>query len=194
MIKNNLIINSQKQHFDLKYIYDVFHNDNNKLIIIMPAECNPPLINYIYHKSNIQFKLYVCPHKHTYIYEALFKTKYIKNIQLFINGNIINNINVNKYPEFKNEIIMSTIVLHEDTVIRQWIKFHIHIGITRFIIYDNSWLYHSKINDSNLVDVLDDYIKQGIVIIIRWPYSYKLPKSGISGQTTQQNHSIKMKE
>ena len=51
----------------MKYIYDVFHNDNNKLIIIMPAECNPPLINYIYRKSNIPFKLHVCPHKPTYI-------------------------------------------------------------------------------------------------------------------------------
>ena len=33
---------------------------------------------------------------------------------------------------------MSTLVKDEDKYIKQWIEFHLNIGIKRFIIYDNS--------------------------------------------------------
>ena len=185
-------INNVKFH--IKYIYDIFHNDNNKLIIIMPAECNPPHIEYINSKSNIKFELHICPHKHTFIYELLLETKYVENIKLLINDKIFD-VKVNKYPEFKNEIIMSTMVHNEDNYIRQWIKFHLNIGITRFIVYDNSKIndhksYKSVETSSNLKKVLSDFIEKGIVLLIEWTYPKRLQKSGISGQTTQQNHSI----
>jgi hypothetical protein len=177
--------------FDKKYIYDIFHNDENKLIIIMPAECKPfpPHIEYINYNSNIGFKL--IQDNHTFIYELLLKTTYIKNIQLLINDKIYD-VNVNKYPEFKNEIIMSTLVYNEDNYIRQWINFHKNIGVTRFIIYDNKKINHNKSHEkySDLKTVLDDFIKKGIVLLIDWPYPYRLNKSGISGQTTQQCHSM----
>ena len=111
-------MNRNYNNFDIKYIYDIFHNDNNKLIIIMPAEIDPPHIEYINVKLNFKFKLHICPHKHTFIYELLLETKYVENIKLLINDKIFD-VKVNKYPEFKNEIIMSTIVLNEDNYIRQ---------------------------------------------------------------------------
>jgi hypothetical protein len=187
-IKEKFFFKENLKKFDMKYIYDVFHNDMNNLIIIMPAESYPPTIEYINSKTknNINFKLYICPHKHTYIYESLIHTKYIKNIELLINNEKIN-IKVNKYPEFKNEIIMSTIVYNEDKYIIQWIEFHMNIGITRFIIYDNT---DKKKTNSDLPNLLEKYIKKGIVLLIKWSYPYRLPISGISGQTTQQNHSI----
>ena len=40
-------------NMNMKYIYDILHNDNNKLIIIMPAEFNPPHIEYIKSKLNL---------------------------------------------------------------------------------------------------------------------------------------------
>ena len=181
---------------NMKYIYDIFHNDVNKFIIIMPAELNPQRIEYIDSKSNlnIKFKLHICPHNHTFIYECLLETEYIENIQLLINDKIFN-VNVNKYPEFKNEIIMSTMVHNEDKYIRQWIEFHLNIGVTRFIIYDNSKIndhesYKSDEKNSNLKSVLCDFIENGTVVLIEWSYPKRLKKSGISGQTTQQNHSI----
>ena len=170
---------------NMKYIYDIFHNDNNKLIIIMPAEFNPPHIEYINDKLNFKFNLHICPHKHTFIYELLLETKYVENIKLLINDKIFD-VKVNKYPEFKNEIIMSTIVLNEDNYIRQWIEFHLNIGISHFIIYDNS----KKTEKSNLKQVLSDFIEKEIVVLIEWAYPYRLKISGISGQTTHQNHSI----
>lgn len=170
----------------MEYIYDIFHNDNNKLIIIMPAEIDPPDIEYINDKMNLKFNLHICPHKHTFIYELLSETQYVENIKLLINNKIFIYVKVNKYPEFKNEIIMSTIVLNEDNYIRQWIEFHLNIGISRFIIYDNS----KRTEKSNLNQVLSDFIEKEIVLLIKWTYPYRLKKSGFSGQTTQQNHSI----
>ena len=50
-------------------IYDIFHNDNNELIIITPYITIPYTINYISSEKNIlPFNLYKCPHNHTYIY------------------------------------------------------------------------------------------------------------------------------
>ena len=161
------------------HIYDIFHNDNNNLVIISPAEKCPEKITY----KNIQFTSHSCPHNHTYIYVLNTQTKYNENIELNINGKIVKT-KVNKYPEFKDEIIMSTIILNEDNYIIQWIKFHLNIGITRFIIYDNN------VVDGNLKNILNNYILEGIVILIKWPYPYLLKKSGVSGQTTHQNHSI----
>ena len=172
------------------YIYDIFHNDNNKLIIISPSETEPANIKY----KNEYFILNKCSFNHTYIYVLENKTAYKEHIEININGNIVKT-KVNKYPEFKNEIIMSTMVYNEDNYIRQWIKFYLNIGIDRFIIYDNSDFndnksYKSVEKTSNLKKVLNDYIEAKKVILIKWCYPKRLSKSGISGQTTQQNHSI----
>ncbi len=178
--------------FNIKYIYDIFHNDNNKIIIIMPYEFEPPKIECI----NIKFEVHVCKHKHnhTIIYESLSESEYEKNIKILINS-IEYNLKVNKYPEFKDEIIMSTMVHNEDNYIRQWIEFHFNIGVSRFIIYDNSKIndnksYKSIEKSSNLKKILSDFIEKGIVLLIEWSFPKRLEISGISGQTTQQNHSI----
>jgi hypothetical protein len=75
------------------------------------------------------------------------------------------------------------LVKNEDAYIKPWMDFHLGIGITRFIIYDNS-------DSDTLSTVLRDYIEKKQVVLISWVVPYFLPKSGISGQTTQQNHSI----
>jgi len=159
-------------------IYDIYHNDNNNLIIISPMENN--ILNIKYGDNN--FTTHICSHNHTFVYILDIETIYIKNIKLSINEEILET-NVNKYPEFKNEIIMSTIILNEDDYIKQWINFHLNIGITRFIIYDNS-------SNNTLENILKYFINNNIVILIKWNYNFYLPNSGISGQTTQQSHSI----
>jgi RNA-binding protein YhbY len=140
-------------------------------------------IKYIYKKSLFTFKCITCSHCHTRIYYLKEgPEEYIENIDLIINNELIK-VKVNKYPEFKNEIIMSTIVKNEDTCIIQWIEFHSRIGVTRFIIYDNS-------DEYNLGNLLSYYILSKKVVLIKWNYPYLTPRSGISGQTTQQNHSL----
>lgn len=159
-------------------IYDIYHNDNNNIIIISPSENNQLIIKY----NNETFSINVCPENHTYIYVLKRQIEYKKHITLNISGENIYT-EVNKYPEFKNEIIMTTEVKDEDAYIRQWIIFHYNIGISRFIIYDNS--------DNNVLStLLSDFIKNKIVLLINWKYPLFLENSGISGQSTQQNHSI----
>ena len=46
------IIKRYNFYFNINYIYDIFHNDNNKIIIIMPAVFFPPSIKYINSNSN----------------------------------------------------------------------------------------------------------------------------------------------
>jgi hypothetical protein len=108
--------------------------------------------------------------------------EYTNTIELNINGTTVSTP-VNRYPIVTDEIILSTLVKDEDAYIIQWIEFHLSIGITRFIIYDNSI-------SNTLNSLLERYIKENTVILIHWPYPYHLPISGLSGQTTQQNHSI----
>jgi hypothetical protein len=158
---------------DIYKIYDIFYN--GKLIIIRPAEF--PLDIYC---ANKKMNVYICPHNHTYIYTL--KIDYSSTISLTIQNKTFDT-SVNIYPEFKDEIIMSTLVKNEDNYIKPWIDFHLRIGITRFIIYDNS--------DSNTLSTfLQKYIEKKQVFLISWNVPYTLPISGISGQTTQQNHSI----
>lgn len=178
-------------------IYDIFHNSNNQLIIISPKN---EILNIKYLLNTLENKTFFynfivekCPYNHTNIYICNNKINYKNIITLKINENIYKTA-VNKYPEFPDEIIMSTMVKNENNYIKQWIKFHINIGINRFIIYDNSSVndqqsYISSEKKADLEKTLQDYIIQKKVIIIEWPYFKRLSNS-ISGQTTQQNHSI----
>jgi len=169
-------------HIPQCYIYDVLHNEQNEFIIIMALEIKPLQIEYCNNNIRTLFNCNICPHNHTCVYNLTAEYKEI--ITLVIDGMQIET-NVNKYPVFKDEIIFSTMVKNEDSYIKQWIDFHFHIGITRFIIYDNS-----DDDRSNLPLLLQDYITKSIVLLIKWSYPKRLPISGISGQTTQQNHSI----
>ena len=155
-------------------IYDIFHNDNNELVVIMPYIHNPYIIKY----NDTPLELYRCPHSHTLVYKCV--TCYTDTVNLSINDCIVNTA-VNKYLSFKDQIVFSTIVKDEDQFIISWIDFHLKMGVSNFIIYDNS-------TNSTLPGLLESY--KDIVLLIKWNYPYFDGISGISGQTTQQNHSI----
>lgn len=171
-------------------IYDIFHNTSDNIVIISPWSPKQLSIKY----KNKKFDMYICPHTHTVIYVLKYKITYTDVIELNIDDKTIKTP-INKYPDFKDEILMSTIVYNEDNYINQWITFHHNLGVNRFIIYDNSG-YHDRLSHkssekkSNLENVLNDFIKNGLVILIKWSYPYRRKFSGFSGQTTQQNHSI----
>lgn len=171
-------------------LYDIFHNDNNNIIIVSPGYNKSFNIKY---KNNL-FDIHFCKDKHTHIYVLTDEIEYNEEIEINIDGKNIYT-KVNKYPCFKDEIIMSTMVYNEDNYIRQWINFHNNIGINRFIIYDNSDIndnksYKSMEMKSDLQNVLRDFIKSGLVILIKWSYPKRCTSLDISGQTSQQNHSI----
>ena len=171
-------------HIPKYNIYDIFYNDRGNVILIQPSETPPLIIKLKIGDKQLPFEIESCPHNHTHIYSLKSDILYDSNelYHLIINNEEIHT-KISKYPKFENEIIMTTIVKSEDNYILQWIQYHIHLGIQRFIIYDNS-------HDNTLPSILNTYINEGIVLFIEWQYPYLLHISGISGQTTQQNHSI----
>ena len=162
-------------------IYDIFHNDRNQVVIVAPSERPPYDVHMVGPDGQKRvFERRQCPHNHTYIF--LLTADYENTVTLYIDGTTWETP-VNKYPVFGDEIVMATLVKDEDEYVPAWIQFHRKLGVQRFIIYDNS-------DRGTLGEVLKAYIRTGVVVLIRWPYPYMLPKSGISGQTTQQNHAI----
>lgn len=159
-------------------IYDIFYSDGN-IIIISPQE-NKQLNIELIDTNNKKFEVIIDPHKHTFIYKIISDYKNI--IKISIDGETFETY-VNKYTSFENKILMSTIVKDEDEYIVQWINYHNKLGIDNFIIYDNS-------EKNTLINTLKEFIENGIVLLIKWIYPYRLPKSGLSAQPTQQNHSI----
>lgn len=172
------------------YIYDCFHNDEGSIVLVCPMEDKELNITY----KDQKFEVFTCSHDHTYIY-VLKNQEYKPSIQLCIDSNSLV-MDVKKYPSFPNKVIMSTLVYNEDDYIRQWIIFHKRLGVENFIIYDNSKIEHEisyktmQESRSNLTSVLEDFITDGTVLLINWPYTYIMEKSGISAQTTQQCHSL----
>ena len=171
-------------------IYDIFHNTLDSIVIVSPWSSKSLDIRY----KNEKFDTITCPHKHTLLYVLKDKIAYTNTIELNIDGKNITT-EVNKYPDFQNEILMSTMVYNEDNYIRQWIKFHHNIGVDRFIIYDNSGIndnksYKSIEKKSDLEKVLEDFIHNGLVILVKWSFPKRTTISGISGQSTRENHSI----
>jgi len=150
-------------------IYDIFHN--GKIVIISP--CIDPILEIRY--MDTLFNCNECPDNHTRIY--FLEAEYKETIELQINGTNIKT-RVNKYPEFKDEIVFSTLVKNEEAYILQWIDYYMKIGVDRFIIYDNS-------TESTLAERLKQCIEDNIVLLIKWIYPYNL-----KAQPTQQNHSI----
>jgi hypothetical protein len=145
----------------------------------MPFLGSPPTIEY-HDKNNdtyIPFLLNNCPHNHTYIY-YLRKMPVLDIIEISINGKTIQTPTM-KYPKFENEIIFSTLVKDEDNIIIPWIEFHKRLGITRFVIYDNT-------DKKSLQDTLKEFISNGEVILLRWNHPYFEGHA----QPTHQNHSI----
>lgn len=189
-------------------IYDVFHNDIDNLTIISPFFPNSPDITLI-SQSNIHtlFNKFICKHNHTIVY-SINNITYSNTIQISIDNEIITT-RVNKYNPFYDKTIISTMVKFEDNIIRQWIQYHLSIGIQHFIIYDNSreiLIPKKKMDNnsnhdslhgitsmqqqSNLHLILQDFIQDNTVTLINWPYQFQDFYGGGSGQTTQECHSI----
>lgn len=191
-------------HLKKYFIYDVNYTDCDKYLIVTPT-CNNYTISICINNIWHSFKRIQSDNKH--IAGSNDQSLYLSDVLSF-NDNVLLNINgdlvstkVNKYiVDCSDQIIMSTIVLNEDKYIRQWINYHMMFSITKFIIYDN---YNHNLSDidqqkhlkkcnnasfnitSNLHDLLSDFIDAGIVILIKWDYSY-YPRA----QQTHQNHSI----
>jgi hypothetical protein len=164
--------------------YSVVYNDVEEYVIISPKFKNHR-VKFLINDTIIDSKLIECEHKHTNVYISVKSgISYYEYIDIQVDENyILEKVQVSKFPSLVDKIVFSTLVKNEQKVIRQWIDYHHILGVDHFIIYDNA------VDDYSLKLFLEDYIRNGIVIYIRWPFPY-YTSAGISGQTTQQNHSI----
>jgi hypothetical protein len=205
-------------HIEKYNIYDVFYSPLNYFMLSVANIIRPQVNIKIFHNEEWKnFTMLICSHKKTCNY--YFHAEYKEKIKLKINDKDEYEINVIKYPLLSNNAtVMSTMVQNEDNYMKQWIEYHSKLGVHNFIIYDNAKVddkisHCSKETKSNLKELLKDYIEEGRVILIKWPYPKvvslnkkieieignertnirdidTIPISHISGQSTQQTHSI----
>lgn len=185
---------------DSFFIYDVGYSDSKKFIVICWGNRSDQeiLISLDSGKTFNKMNISACSHKHSTVYS--FSGEYCSNIVLKIGSEKLKT-SVNKYPSFEGKTVMSTMVKNEDNYITQWIDFHLSIGFDHFIIYDNceakgdKHSYHSIESSSNLPKLLKEYIKKGLVTLIRWPFPKRRvfnKRVGISGQATSQTHCLQI--
>ena len=164
-------------HIPEHTIYDIFHNGEKCIIVTRSTE--PKRILLKHSDGDTEFKYIVLD-----IFGGIYvcKCTYSGNITISINDVIIKT-HVNTYPKFDNQIVLSTLVKNEDKYIIQWIKYYTILGVTGFVIYDNS-------NNNTLSTILSDYIRNNTVVLIHWPYQYYEPSGVASGQVCHINHAI----
>lgn len=125
-------------------------------------------------------KVHKCRQKYTKIYTFDMST-YQKEIVLNINGVSVKT-SVNKFIDVKGEIIMTTVTKDQDDYIIQWIEYYKHLGVSRFMIYDNSC-------KKTLGTLLDKYVKDKTVLLFDFSnIAYRLKR--LLAQPVQQNHTL----
>lgn len=91
------------------------------------------------------------------------KQKIVVRRYLASNLSVLNNVKkIQKHFKRKNELTVACIIKNESPYIKEWIDFHILVGVDKFIIFDNE-------SDDNIKDILNPYIDAGYVEYIFFP-------------------------
>ena len=174
MLNNYLFINKIKEYF----IFDVFHTCGKLKIL---AKYSKKKIREIKFLGKKPINIHHCMQDYTIIYDFNMPL-YEEEVTLTINGNDVKT-SVNKYIDTKDEIIMSTVTKDQDKYIISWIEYYKHLGISRFIIYDNS-------TRRKLGRILNKYIKEQVVLLFDFSEVKYRKKGKLLAQPLQQNHSL----
>jgi hypothetical protein len=70
---------------------------------------------------------------------------------------------ISKATEPKHELVIVAIAKDEGQSIAEWIAFHLAVGASRFLIYDNQ-------SQDNTAEVLKPFSSTGVVEVIPWPH------------------------
>ena len=76
--------------------------------------------------------------------------------------NYFNVLAKDKVTKFENEIAIGAIMKNEGPYLKEWLDFHILVGVTKFYLYDNE-------STDNTTEILKPYIESGIVDYNYWP-------------------------
>lgn len=189
------IINRNHIQIGDTVIYDIFPVTESRLVAIGP---------YIKENINSIF-IYDCgskkksdpsiiihdSHRHTLIIEFEFNSGIFnnncadRNIVLFDGVNTIQ-ARINCAVNCEKCCSLSTLTIENPTLIMKWINYHReNYGIDRFYIYSNTREHFDK-----FISIAEKSEYSDVITCILWDVPYYYPNTSISGQTTQQNHSI----
>ncbi|MCI9362446.1 MAG: glycosyltransferase family 92 protein, partial [Hungatella sp.] len=89
----------------------------------------------------------------------------------------------NTITDKKYKVSICAIFKDESSVLREWIEYHLIVGVEHFYLYNNDSI-------DNYKEILDPYINKGIVTLIEWPgkqrqiSAYEDSIEQYSGETT----------
>lgn len=78
----------------------------------------------------------------------------------------ITTINYLDARSYKYQLSVTAMFQNEGTLLKEWIEFHLLVGVEHFYLYNN-------LSNDNYKKILNPYIKTGIVTLINWPYKIK---------------------
>lgn len=91
---------------------------------------------------------------------------YLKRIKYSIQSAIykfqLNSFHPKSIEQKKYYVSICAIFKNESQYLHEWIEFHRIIGIEHFYLYNN-------FSNDNYLEVLDKYIKEGLVTLVEWP-------------------------
>lgn len=88
--------------------------------------------------------------------------KALRGILMLGVGNYLKISRSDKVKKFDNDLSVVAIMKNEGAYLKEWLDFHILVGVQKFYLYDNESTDDTK-------QVLDPYIKKGIVDYTYWP-------------------------
>jgi hypothetical protein len=88
--------------------------------------------------------------------------KALRGILLIGVKRYIQTIKTDKNKKFDNDLAVVAIMKNEGAYLKEWLDFHIMVGVQKFYLYDNE-------SNDNTKDVLKPYIKKGIVDYTYYP-------------------------
>jgi hypothetical protein len=108
--------------------------------------------------------------------------KFYKVLKLsicFLLLNYLSALSANEY-----EIAIGAIFKNDKPYLKEWIEFHRLVGIEHFYLYNNLSTDHPE-------EVLEPYIKAGIVELVDWPFSFNEREEWVSIQDGAYNDILK---
>jgi hypothetical protein len=82
------------------------------------------------------------------------------------------------------EIAIGAIFKNDKPYLKEWIEFHRLVGVEHFYLYNNLSIDHPE-------EVLEPYIKAGIVELVDWPFSFNEREEWVSIQDGAYNDILK---
>lgn len=107
-------------------------------------------------------RYFIQSYKKSYIKESIrwFLTPFHATLAI-----IIVSFKIKKKRETKYDVSICGLFKNEGRFLKEWIDYHIVAGVDHFYMYNNN-------SNDNYLEILDPYIKNGIVDLIEWPQKF----------------------